>query len=990
MKKILKGIKEIFKDKMMIAIVVLSILVFALGSVVVGIINTTIVAIIVTTLLLVIKFGGTFIMAKRKKDKKAKVTKTKKTAKSKSKTTWKKVFSAFILVILSLGIIGIIGGIIFFGYIVSSAPAFDKQKLLYKEASVLYDINGGEIIRIGEEMREKVTYDELPQVFIDAIVATEDSRFFEHNGFDLPRFLKASAGQALGDSSAGGASTISMQVIKNNFTSTVKSVTRKFTDIYLAVFKLEKEYTKEQILEFYVNDIQLCVNNTFGVAEGARGLFGKEIGDLNLSEAALLAGMFQAPCGYNPFNYPEKAESRRNTVLYLMRRHGYINAEEEKIAKSIPVESLLTDKKADSHPYQAYIDYAMKEAWNKTGFDPMEVPMKIYTNLNPSKQNHINDILSGKIFTFENDAVQAGIAVTDINTGAILALGNGRNRTGQKISNFATDLNNQIGSTAKPLFDYGPGMEYNNWSTYTPFIDDVYSYSDGKQINNWDNKYRGFQTLKYTLGQSRNITALKAFQQVDNKSIAKFVQSLGIKPEIENGRLHEAHSIGGFNGASPLQMAVAYAAFGNGGYYIEPFTVNKIEITDTNEVSTYKPEKVRVMSDSTAYMITDVLKWAVDTTNVAGRISGIEIAGKSGTTNLDDATKKRLKLPSSAINDLWVIGYSPDYAVGMWYGYEQITSTNYSKFGTSSRAKDNLFNTIAKGIFEKNGKKFTMPNSVVKVQVEYGTIPAMLPSKNTPSDMIRTEFFKRGTEPTEVSPRFDTLVNVKGLDIKKDGNNITVSWSPVTAPNMITKEYLKTIGDQKDKYINLHNQENASILGTLGYNVYLKNNDGSLSFLGWTSDTKFSHAPSTSGPLTYVVKTCYSIFKNSESTGSEITLSENPHVVREAWLVKYQGGTVDKTINVGEKFTIATDDPGIRVMINTEDVTNSKDTIITKTIKNKDGVIVYNKDNPITNLDTSAPNVYTISYTVTYKGENIPILSPSTRKITVEAAGSET
>lgn len=977
--KIKREFKKILKDKLMIGIIVLSLLVFVVGAFIVGINKVLIIAGVVIGLVLLVKFGSKFLKPKRKK-------KSKRGPKKKT-STWKKLLAVIIFITLCLGILGIIGAMIFFGYIVSSAPEFDKKNLLYKESSILYDINGDEVTRFGVEMRDKVTYDELPQVFVDAIVATEDSRFFEHNGFDLPRFMKASVGQVLGNSSAGGASTISMQVIKNNFTSITKSVTRKFTDIYLAVFKLEKEYTKEQILEFYVNDIHTCVNNTYGVAEATRGMFGKEIGDINLSEAALLAGIFQAPCGNNPFNHPEKAESRRNTVLYLMKRHGYITAEEEKIAKSIPIESMLTDKNADEHPFQSYIDYALKEVEKKTELDPMVVPMKIYTNLDPKKQSYINDVLSGKEYTWENDTVQSGIAVTNINTGAVVALGNGRNRTGKKLLNFATDLNNQIGSTAKPLFDYGPGMEYNNWSTYTPFIDDVHSYSTGQKMNNWDNKYRGFQTLKYTLGQSRNVTALKAFQQVDNSNIVKFVKSLGITPEIHGGMIHEAHSVGGFNGSSPLQMATAYAAFGNGGYYIEPFAVNKIEIIETNEVTTYKPEKVRVMSDSTAYMITDVLKWAVDTTNVAGRISGIEIAGKSGTSNLTDADKKKKGLPASAIGDLWVIGYSPDYSIGMWYGHENITSKSYSTFGTSSRAKDRLFNALAKGIFEKNGKKFTMPKSVVKTQVEYGTIPAMLPSKNTPSDMIRTEFFKKGTEPTEVSPRFDTLNNVKNLDATRDGSKVNLSWSAVEAPNMITDEYLKTIAGHTDKYINLHKQENASLLGTLGYNVYLKKSDGTLSLLGWTSDTKYSHTPTTGGPLTYVVKTCYSIFKKSESKGSEITLTKSPFLSKEAWLVKYPDGSIDKTINVTDNFTIATDDPGIKILVDSVDVTKSSDTIITKTIKNKDGVVVYDKDNIIINLDTSKPNVYTITYSVTYKGEAVTITPPATRKISVVSGG---
>ena len=224
----------------MIGIIVLSLLVFVVGAFIVGINKVLIIAGVVIGLVLLVKFGSKFLKPKRKK-------KSKRGPKKKT-STWKKLLAVIIFITLCLGILGIIGAMIFFGYIVSSAPEFDKKNLLYKESSILYDINGDEVTRFGVEMRDKVTYDELPQVFVDAIVATEDSRFFEHNGFDLPRFMKASVGQVLGNSSAGGASTISMQVIKNNFTSITKSVTRKFTDIYLAVFKLEKNILKNKYL----------------------------------------------------------------------------------------------------------------------------------------------------------------------------------------------------------------------------------------------------------------------------------------------------------------------------------------------------------------------------------------------------------------------------------------------------------------------------------------------------------------------------------------------------------------------------------------------------------------------------------------------------------------------------------------------------------------------------------------------------------------------
>ena len=191
----------------------------------------------------------------------------------------KKIINIILIIILGLGILCLILFVAFLIYITITAPEFDASKLDTKEMSIFYDNTEEKFAETGEERREKITYEDLPQVFVDALVATEDSRFFEHNGFDAPRFLKASAGQLLGNSSAGGASTISMQVIKNSMTSStdsgIQGIIRKFTDIYLAVFKLEKNYTKEQIIEFYVNNHGLG-GMVYGVEEAAQTYFGKD------------------------------------------------------------------------------------------------------------------------------------------------------------------------------------------------------------------------------------------------------------------------------------------------------------------------------------------------------------------------------------------------------------------------------------------------------------------------------------------------------------------------------------------------------------------------------------------------------------------------------------------------------------------------------------------------------------------------------------------
>ena len=298
------------------------------------------------------------------------------------------ILNVFLIIFLSLAIIGSILVCCFLLYIANTAPELNPKLLDSDEMSIMYDKDGREIAKMGGELRTKITYDDLPQVFIDALVATEDSRYFQHNGFDAPRFLKASLGQMAGDSDAGGASTISMQVIKNRITSSeshgIEGIIRKFTDIYLAIFKLEKNYTKEQILEFYVNN-HLLGGNVWGVEQAAQAYFNKDINDLNLSEAATLAGMFKSPNYYRPNVNPENATKRRDTVLYLMETHGYITHEERETAAAIKMEDLVNVNTGamtfGNEEYQGYIDTVVDELKDKYGLNPYTTPMLIYTNM---------------------------------------------------------------------------------------------------------------------------------------------------------------------------------------------------------------------------------------------------------------------------------------------------------------------------------------------------------------------------------------------------------------------------------------------------------------------------------------------------------------------------------------------------------------------------------------------------------------------------------
>ncbi len=899
------------------------------------------------------------------------------------KCLWKKI----VIILLILAIFMILAFTAFCAYIVLTTDDFVPDKLSQSESTIMYDNKGNEFTTLGVmtddilQKREKISYDEFPQVLVDALIATEDSRFFQHNGVDLARFLKASALQLLGKD-AGGASTLTMQVSKNNFTDTtshgIKGIIRKFRDIYVSVFQIEKNYTKQEIIEFYLNDN--CMGETnYGVEQGSQYYFGKSARDLSLTEAALLVGLFQSPNGYNPYVYPEKAETRRNTVLNLMVRHGYITKEEADIAKSIPVESLLSgDGGKELDQYYGFSRTVYEEAIKLTGLDPYVTPMKIYTTLNIDVQDGINKALAGETVKWKDDVVQAGIAVTDVNTGAVIAIGAGRNRTTSQSFNFATQARRQPGSTAKPLFDYAPGIEFENWSTYQLFTDEKWSYTNGPEVNNWDNKYSGLMTMKSALAVSRNIPALKAFQSLNKSKILEFVTSLGIEPEVENGFLHEAHAIGGFTGVSPLQMAVAYASFANGGYYIEPYTITKIEIRSTGEVFEYKHQKNRVMSEATAYLMNNMLVYAVNNGfNGGAKLSGVQVAAKTGTSNYSKEYVKEKGL-SSSINDLWTVAYTPEHSIALWYGYERASKEyQHSRTGYNTQ-KENIMRAVMKYI-PKTSKTFKVPGTVVSVDVEKGTWPAMLPSAYTPSDLITKEVFIKGTEPTEVSPRFAQFDNVTNIryDYSISSGKIRLNWD-YQEPKILTDAYLNNyfsqsvFGNSTSVFVSERKLYNDSVLGEFGFGIYKKDASGNLTALDFVTDNNYTYVvPSgTNGTITLVVKAEYYKFKSNSSTGVEVpvAISNTPGTTLPptGLAVKFYGDSVkSKVININVGSTFVEQDKPIVITYNDVDVTD--DATISVVVKHGTSTTKVTSGNPISKLiNTSSSGTYRVEYSVKY------------------------
>lgn len=920
---------------------------------------------------------GENLKAKIKNEKKVKEKKNNnKPSKEKKKLNKRKIGYWILIGITTCAILFIILMIAFAIYIVKSAPEFDEDLLFNKESSVIYDKNGNKLATLGMnvgddivETRIKLTYDQFPQVLIDAVVATEDSRFFQHNGVDLARFIKASIGQVLGQEGAGGASTLTMQVSKNALTDTTSEgfagITRKFTDIYLSVFKIEKAYTKQEILELYLNS-EFLGENSFGVEQASRTYFGKSAKDLSLSEAALIAGLFQAPTAYDPYINPENAKARRNQVLNLMERHGYISKEACEAAKAMPLEEMLAPQNTNTNPYQGYIDTVVEEVINKYGVNPYTVSLEIYTYFDSGKQDVINNIYNGNLgYQFKDDKIDLAVAVLDNSNGTILAVGTGRNNSGNRGWNHATMDKKHPGSTIKPLLDYGPAFEYLNWSTYTPLFDEEIRYTGSNAtLRNWNNVYTGMVTTKTALSKSMNTAALLAFQSTTNEQKWDFITKLGITPENDNGRIFESASIGAFDGTNPVELAGAYSAFANGGYYTEPHSVQKIVFMDSGEVSEKTYSRERVMKETTAYLITNIL---FNVTPSAATVYGTQIATKTGTSSYPDDYLREYGLSTSVIRDSWVATYNPEYTITFWYAYDKFDPeyVNYMSNATSNR------NTI-QGLLTRNimntGSSFTMPKGITSSQVEFGTIPAKLPSAHTPGDLIETHLFISGTEPTEVSNRYSDLSNPSNLNIVENANSATLTWTSPGLPDAANEDKLReyfTSGFREwaDKYLQQRLEYNNSVIGDFGFDIYLKKGNN-LNFVGHTTDTTYT-VNNIVGYDAVVVKSAYSIFKANASSGIEQKLTGSATTIKiDMKAVETSDGFwVNPEYNVGDTIP----DLGLNTIVFLID-----DVDMTSTISKKDMSYQIRDCTEgcidIKEIDSSKAGAYEVVYTVNYLG----------------------
>lgn len=636
----------------------------------------------------------------------------------------KRIFLKIFLGLVILGIVGLLAGVGLFWSYAKDAPKIEDDKLSATVSSKLYDANNEVFEELGAEKREMIKPTDVPQLLKDAVVSVEDKRFYKHSGVDPIRIL----GSAFSNFKTGGlqgGSTLTQQLIKLSYFSTKEkdqNLKRKAQEAWMAM-QLEKEKSKEEILTYYINKVYMA-NGLYGMETAAQSYFGKPLAELSLPQTALLAGMPQAPNDYDPYVKPDVAKERRDVVLYTMKENEKITQKEYEDAKATPIDDGLQPLK-QSNENRKIVDNYIKEVIAEVesmGKNVYIDGLDIHTNLDMNAQKRLYDIINSDTYVeYPDPDFQVASTVIDVKTGQVKAQIGGRNIPDdvQLGENLALNVRRDVGSTMKPIADYGPAIENLNYSTGRIMMDQPTTYEGTNiPVTNADMQYYGALTMRKAIMYSRNTTAIQTFDTVGSDKSAEFLKNLGIEFKdivAANAISSNTNEIDGTKyGVSSLKLAAAYAAFANMGVYNKPYYVNKVVYQDGSEDVT-ETESKRAMKDSTAYMMTDMLKDVITggTAFNAG-VPGLIQAGKTGTANYteDDLIKMGASQSSSIAPDSTFVGYTPHYAVSVWTGYnDRKTPIPFEYWGTASDVYREMMTYLSEGV---SNDDWTMPDSVIR------------------------------------------------------------------------------------------------------------------------------------------------------------------------------------------------------------------------------------------------------------------------------------
>ena len=612
----------------------------------------------------------------------------------------------------------------------------------------MLDRDGEVITRIkGAENRVIVPLESIPLPIQQTFLAAEDLRFYEHKGVDVIRLFGALAANIREGSYAQGGSTITMQLIRQSHLSTQKTIARKLEEMWLAL-KLEKQLSKDEILAMYLNYIYFG-NGAYGIQAAAQTYFGVDVQELSLAQAASLAASIKAPTYYSPTSARNNL-SRRSYILSTMHARQMITAEELEQAQAEKITIVEKEPAALAHGW--FVDAVLDEAEQLLGMTSDQVltgGFVIETTLSRHHQNILEDQFSKDVFPENADdgtLVQGGAACVDTQSGEVLAIVGGRSYDVRRGFNRATQLRRQPGSALKPLAVYAPAIDQFGYTPASVLKDEPTNFN-GYKPRNAGYTYYGNVSIRSALTSSLNVAAVSLLDQIGVQAARDYLQKVGIPLDDRDANLSLA--LGSMTyGVSPVQLAAAYAPFGNGGIFNSPHFIRRITDATGRVLYQHRPGGTRVIKSTSAYLMTSVLQ-SVTSRGTGAKLSaaGTPVAGKTGTVNMTGGGNR----------DIWMAAYNTEISCAFWMGFDAPDSTHKLQSWVSggdytAAMARNYFKALYQ---ERDKPQFVRPNGIVALEIDKQAIKwkgeAMLAVDLTPKNYRYTEYFAEGSQPTKRS-----------------------------------------------------------------------------------------------------------------------------------------------------------------------------------------------------------------------------------------------
>ena len=646
-----------------------------------------------------------------------------------------------------------LGGAFAFYFIfnVGSWQRLDIQKIIHlPQTGAVYDRNGNFVAKIqSTQDRVSIPLSWVPKDVQNAFLAAEDLRFYQHIGIDPVRIFGALRANLRSGDYAEGASTITQQLIKLSHLSTQKTIARKLEEMYLAL-QLESQYSKDEILEMYMNFIYFG-RGAYGIEAAAQAYFGISAKHLSVAQGAALAAVIKAPSAFAPHLHPEANRTRREYILRTMLEHDLLSQEayDEAVQQDItPIE-----QKTKATKYGWYVDAVLDEAESLLSMQAETLlggGYHIYTALDPEQQ----EIIDGHYIPDSNFPANAGdgvkpqsaMASVDVHSGAVRAIEGGREYTVQRGLNRATQMRRQPGSSLKPLAVYAPAIENHGYMTASVLNDTPQKFGSYSPRNS-GNLYYGNVTIRTALKNSLNVAAVSLLNKIGVASARDYLQKTGI--ELDDRDWNLSLALGAMTyGVSPVQLAAAYAPFANGGTFFPPYFIERIEDASGSILYQHEAAGRKVLSEQTAYLMTSLLQ-TVTASGTGAKLSqaGTPVAGKTGTVNMTGGGNR----------DIWMAAYNSEISTAFWMGFDQPDSTHKLQGWVSggdytAAMATRFFKSYYAG---KEKPEFLKADGIVWLKIDTKAIEwagePMLATSLTPKAYSVSEVFLSSNRPTRES-----------------------------------------------------------------------------------------------------------------------------------------------------------------------------------------------------------------------------------------------